>query len=367
MINDIQTIVKNDYCVGCGACGVIDNEIKFELNQSKGLRLPKLDNKEYLKANSICPFTNKNQGFSYFKKYKQSLEFDPLTGFYKEIIISSIKDSKQRAASTSGGLTSYILKKLIKKNLITGVLHLAQNKSSSNLDDLFEYKISRSIKEIDEARGTKYYPGNLKDIKKLINSDKEKLAIVGLPCFIRSIRLLCEKDEKLKNNIRYAISLVCGHMKSINYSKYLAYHAKVKPQDLVQDIDYREPIEEGSAHEYRARFKLDDNKSLETIPIKNIYAENWSYGACMPKACSFCDDVAGENADITIGDAWIPPFDSDSRGTNIAIIRNNEITKLLDSQELNIIKSCKISFVVFLAIIVSPKFYWHGRKRLLNY
>src|SRR3546814_1194379 len=46
-------------------------------------------------------------------------------------------------------------------------------------------------------------------------------------------------------------------------------------------------------------------------------------------ACDFCDDIFAETADVCLGDAWLPQYDSDWRGTNIVISRHADIDQLL--------------------------------------
>src|SRR5690606_22913593 len=48
-----------------------------------------------------------------------------------------------------------------------------------------------------------------------------------------------------------------------------------------------------------------------------------------PKACDWCDDIAGETADLACGDAWLPEFTHESAGTNIVIVRNSRISELV--------------------------------------
>ena len=38
----------------------------------------------------------------------------------------------------------------------------------------------------------------------------------------------------------------------------------------------------------------------------------------------------GETADISIGDAWLPQYVKDSKGTSIMVVRNREIDELLE-------------------------------------
>src|SRR3546814_14989026 len=46
-------------------------------------------------------------------------------------------------------------------------------------------------------------------------------------------------------------------------------------------------------------------------------------------ACEFCDDIFAETADVCLGDAWLPQYDSDWRGTNIVISRHADLDQLL--------------------------------------
>jgi len=73
----------------------------------------------------------------------------------------------------------------------------------------------------------------------------------------------------------------------------------------VQNFDYRVKIPNKPANKYGMR--ATSGKGKETfMQNESIYGLNWGYGLFKYKACDFCDDVMGETADITIGDAWLP-------------------------------------------------------------
>src|SRR3546814_4465059 len=55
----------------------------------------------------------------------------------------------------------------------------------------------------------------------------------------------------------------------------------------------------------------------------------WGHGMFQLGACDFCDDIFAETADVCLGDAWLPQYDSDWRGTNIVISRHADIDQLL--------------------------------------
>jgi len=57
---------------------------------------------------------------------------------------------------------------------------------------------------------------------------------------------------------------------------------------------------------------------------------DWGAGFFQNSACNWCDDVLAETADIAFGDAWVEPYSSDWRGTNVVITRRPELRAILD-------------------------------------
>ena len=55
----------------------------------------------------------------------------------------------------------------------------------------------------------------------------------------------------------------------------------------------------------------------------------FNLGAMMLNACNYCDDVVGETADISIGDAWLPKYSFDWRGKNLLVLRNTVLSELI--------------------------------------
>jgi coenzyme F420-reducing hydrogenase beta subunit len=61
----------------------------------------------------------------------------------------------------------------------------------------------------------------------------------------------------------------------------------------------------------------------------NLVDGDWGAGFFQSSACNFCDDVVGETADISFGDAWVEPYASDGRGTNVVITRSEVLDRLV--------------------------------------
>src|SRR5690606_33620012 len=85
------------------------------------------------------------------------------------------------------------------------------------------------------------------------------------------------------------------------------------------------------ANQYSVQVTRAGNSEHKLSPVmtRDLYGMDWGLGYFKPKACDWCDDIAGETADLACGDAWLPEFTSQSMGTNIVVVRNAEIARLL--------------------------------------
>ena len=73
------------------------------------------------------------------------------------------------------------------------------------------------------------------------------------------------------------------------------------------------------------------DKSLnkkKTIKMRAV-GDMWGTGLFKANACDFCDDVTTELADISLGDAWLPPYNKDGKGTNVIVTRSAVADKLI--------------------------------------
>lgn len=255
-----------------------------------------------------------------------NIKFNDRIGYYKDLYIGHVIDSNLRNNSSSGGFGTWILKELFVNDLIDGVIHVG-----TGHDHLFEYKISRSINEINNNSKTRYYPVELSKVLKEVKEIPGRYALVGIPSFISSVRLLQEIDPIIKERIIYTIGLVCGHQKGSGFTEYMGWQNGIKPDDLSY-IDYRVKIKGLPSNKYGIRIKgLKDGKSIDQV-VENykLEGQNWGKGYFKKEESDFVDDVFNECADITLGDAWLKKYNEDYKGNNIIIIRNETISKIVE-------------------------------------
>jgi coenzyme F420 hydrogenase subunit beta len=335
-----ETVVKGGYCIGCGVCASrpdspIDIEFDDYMQLQATLKSTKSQNKLNESVLEICPFSENSDDEDEIsaKLFKDNTSgFDKNIGYYLENYAGHVIEDNYRENGSSGGIVTWILKELMISKEIDAVIHVKNNRQLSNDSRLFEYGISNNIEEISNSSKTRYYPIELSKVLKKIRNRNGKYAIVGLPCFIKAIRLLSEKDCVIKERIKYCIGLVCGQLKSANFANMWAWQVGVNPAEI-RDIDFRLKIKDEAANNYGVMVEgliNGDYTKIESKPLnKNYYGNNWGWGLFKYKACDYCDDVVAETADVTVGDAWLPKYIGDHKGNNIVIVRERNILRII--------------------------------------
>ena len=217
--------------------------------------------------------------------------------------------------------------------MVDGVIHVKKTLNKKNNPAFYEYAISKDISAIKDGSQSRYHVVEMSNILKLLEKDEGKFVFVGVPCMCKSLRRMQMIDERLNKKIPFVISLICGHLKSINWSLSLGWGAGISPNNL-KSIDYRTKSKNINPRSYvfKATDTLDKNIFKDS---KKITGGRFNAGAMMLPACNYCDDVVGETSDLTIGDAWLPKFINETRGKNLLITRSEVLDDIINNANDN--------------------------------
>jgi coenzyme F420-reducing hydrogenase beta subunit len=330
-----QTVVNGGYCIGCGACAAVaSSPIQIGLDSQGRYQAHLKDQSSGSDARvlSVCPFSgtglDENQiGQALFGHVgKRHGEI----GFHLGVYAGYVSEGDFRDRGSSGGMGTWILTELFKRNLVDGVLHVSETSPRGVDSPAFSYSISRSLTEIQKGAKSRYYPVEMSTVLDAVRTQPGRYAVIGVPCFIKAVRLLALEEPVLRERIVFSVSLVCGHLKSAGFAEMLGWQCGVVPRDL-RSIDFRQKIAGQDANKYGVEVEgLQDGKLVRASrAAKDLFGSNWGYGFFKYKACDFCDDVMGETADLSIGDAWLPEYTRDSRGTNVLVTRHPVLDTLI--------------------------------------
>ena len=352
----ILSVIKNGYCIGCGACTYVNKSLfNVKLNEygmySAIIDRKRIDEETIKEASKICPFSDFSfNEFEISRNDQESLQYDDKIGFYINLYIGHISNLERRIQSSSGGLITWFLSYLLKNRQVDGVIHINPCHTPGTL---FKYSISENVNHIRNGSGSHYYPIELSKILNFLKeSTDKKYVIVGLPCFIKSIKLLSLYYPEIRSKIKYHVGLVCGHLKATSFSEFICLQCNINPMKVLS-MKYRYKFKNRKASQYGLKilYMKKDNLKKKIVGNKSLYGMKWSYGFFKYPACDFCDDVYCECADISFGDAWLSEYEIDCKGTNIIITRNKEVDEILINASKN--KEIEIKNVSKLEILKS--------------
>jgi coenzyme F420-reducing hydrogenase beta subunit len=331
-MHELNKVIDGGYCIGCGACayaakGSVDI-IEDEYRQYQGRIKPEAKDVDLEAALSVCPFSNEGPNEDAISK--EVFDYDAgsyvdVIGYHRALYVGHVSDEGIRKKVTSGGILTYTLTELLKRNLVDAVVHI---KKSDKPETLFEYGFSRTPEEVLEGAKSRYYPIEMSQVMDFIKDNEGRYAFVGIPCFVKTARRVCRQDPVIAERIHFFVGLVCGHLKSKAYADMLAWRAGIDPADM-KSIDFRHKFDDRKANDYGICVEDVHGKRKELV-ARETPGTNWGLGYFKYEACDYCDDIFAETADIAVGDAWLKDYTNDSLGNSVVVVRNEQIQTILE-------------------------------------
>jgi len=312
--------MRSHLCNRCGSCvGLSEGKIVFE--DKTGEYRPKI----------IAPIDDKladtlweacsGKYFDFVKyrevNYKDVTNFHEFIGPYERIGIGFAKDETIRSEGASGGIISAILIYLLKQKKIDGAVVLGMSETEPWLTQAF---IATTPEQVLQAAQSKYIISSNNDILPEIAAFKGKLAYVGLPGHIQSIRKLQHINHPSVKNIEYIFGPFYGntlHFSSVN--SFLKTHGE-KDYHNITKLYFRYGEWPGNM-----RVEL---KSGRIIELKKFHA-NYLIPFHILRNSLYCTDLTNEFTDISGGDAWAPVYEERGKGFSMVISRSKKGEELL--------------------------------------
>jgi coenzyme F420-reducing hydrogenase beta subunit len=328
----LRAVIEGGCCIGCGACAALPaSGIGVALDQYgryvadlEGSPSNSLDS-----AAEVCPFTGvgPNETALATALFPQVGDPHPLLGPVLSAYAGYVSTGIYRSRGSSGGMVSWLLSELLKSGEVDAVAHVRPGSSL-----LYQYSISRTPEEIHAGSKSKYYPVTIARVLPEVRSSGLRTAIVGVPCFIKAVRLLSAVDEDYARTVGPCVSLFCGHLKSAAFADLLAWQCGIPPGHLAA-FDFRVKLADRPASQYgvRAEGEVNGRRIDAVCPVKPLFGSDWGLGFMKYQACDYCDDLVGETADISVGDAWLPEYVGDAEGTNVVIVRSPLLQEMVEA------------------------------------
>lgn len=320
----IVQVVDNDMCTGCGLCTYKCSSNTLSMGWNKeGFLVPELtgscDNDAV--CISVCPFNP--LPLEPVKDETALAEIFLTEGTQTEeklgrlIGIYAAYSNEFRETSSSGGIATYVFDQLLDKGIID---HVFSVRSPNESGPHYEYKVASNKTELRDSAKTKYYPVTLATVLPELEKLEGKIAIVGVACFVKAVRLAQHYDPVLKEKIPFVAGIICGGVKSKFFTEYLASKAGADHENI-KSPNFRIKDVTSTASDYAFGCEDVASRDYKKIKMREV-GDMWGTGLFKANACDFCDDVVTELADISLGDAWLEPYSKDGRGTSVIVTRS---------------------------------------------
>ncbi|OUL60059.1 Coenzyme F420 hydrogenase/dehydrogenase, beta subunit C-terminal domain [Flavobacterium sp. AJR] len=313
----IEDIVNQDLCTGCGICvSESSATLKMEWDKFGFLKPAKIGKKINESAIKVCPFNPMpddevededklaNIFLSNAKKANNRI------GRFENTYVGY--SNEHRETSSSGGLATYVFSKLLEHNIVDYIFIVKE------INGTYEYQLFSDISTINQISKTRYIPVTLEKLFLQIDKIDGRIAVSGVACFIKSIRLKQYYNPELKGKIPFLIGIICGGLKSKFFTDYLVQKSGIVSTYSKQE--YRIKDRESTATDYSFG-AYDEKYNFHQVKMRSV-GDMWGTGLYKSNACDFCSDVLTELADISLGDAWLDEYRNEGLGNSVIITRS---------------------------------------------
>jgi coenzyme F420-reducing hydrogenase beta subunit len=328
-----EDVTSAGLCIGCGSCVAESKDADAEMRWDKFGQL-KPSGGKWLRTrspsfNRLCPFAPaaRNEDELASAQFPAAKHIDRQVGRFEAAYVGNAEEADFRSNGSSGGMVSWFAADLLRRGLVDGVAHVVPVGDPEAEHSYFRYSMSRTEDDVRAGAKSRYYPIELSSVLGTIRSTPGRYAVVGIPCFIKAVNLLRAEDETFRERIAFTLGLYCGHMKSARFVESFAWQMGADAK-AIAGVEYRVKKPDRPANWYTAQLTLKDG-SVRQRDWWHLVDGDWGSGFFQNSACNFCDDVVAETADISFGDAWVEPYSSDGRGTNVIVVRTAQLNALL--------------------------------------
>lgn len=319
----IQRIVRRGLCTGCGACvGVCPADaLTMCIDGRRGGYIPRIDKAKCTRCGlcvEACPGHSVDfEGLA--QRLFGDIPEDIILGRYLGSYVGYAVDRDVRYDSASGGLVTALLIYALERKLIDGAL-VTRMRADKPLEP--EPFIARTREEILSAARSKYCPVAADVALKEILRSQGQFAVVGLPCHIQGLRKAEQRIAKLRERIRYRISLACSLTYGFWGTIRLLQELGIPPAS-VAELEYR-----GCGWPGTLLVRQKDGAETR-VPLTDYHTKLRPFSL---RRCTLCSDMAGELSDLSCGDAWLPELvERDRLGSSFVLTRTSEAEELLES------------------------------------
>ena len=318
-----REVIDAGICTHCGTCsGLSGGTMRMDETPAGPLpaavtgadaTLPQL-------AYDACP----GKGIDYPAAYRALFGRLPrnwLAGPYRQIFVGHACDEAVRRQAASGGVITQTLLYLLREGLIDGAVVLAPGQPKPWLAQPI---IAQKEKEIRAASQSVYTPAPVNVILPAMEAFAGRLAYVGLPDQVASLRHLQQAGHPGAQKVDFVLGPYVGT--AIYLGAIESYLRANGIDDLNEVVELRYREGEWPGH-----------LQIRTRSGRLLRAKKFYYNYLIPfyitQGSLQAVDFTNELTDISVGDAWHPRYEARGQGFSVVVARTEKAQGLLEKMQ----------------------------------
>lgn len=312
--------MRSELCNRCGSCvGLSEGKIVF--SKKTGSYRPQIVGQVEEEMAEILwnACSGKEFDFPAHRKefFHDSPHFHLFTGPYFRIGTGHANSAETRSKGASGGILSSILTWLLERKKIDGAVVLGMKPDEPWLTQAF---IATTREQILEAAQSKYIISSNNDILPEIAAFEGKLAYVGLPGQVQSIRKLQRMGHPAVRKIEYIFGPFYGNTLYFSSIRSFLKTYKAGKYNDIEKLYFR-------YGEWPGNMRIE-MKNGRVIELKKFHA-NYLIPFHILRNSLYCTDFTNEFTDLSGGDAWAPVYEERGKGFSMIISRSAKGDQIL--------------------------------------
>lgn len=260
-----------------------------------------------------------------YKKGKKILDYkDPgkYVGEYQLIRKGYASDETIRANAASGGEITALLCYALKTGYIDGAL--VSKTYFENGELKVDTHIATTEEDIRDCSSSIYMDFPIAKCMDQVKAFNGKVAVIAVPCMIRAITALCERDKNLADKVVLKMGLYC----SGNHDKRATTLSMEKSGVTAENAErlyYRRGHWRGQS---AVIYKDGSEKAFSYTKTICAYKNAYFYEKA---SCMVCQDHYAFDADISFGDIWLKEMKANPIKHSSCVIRTDRARELYEN------------------------------------
>ena len=314
---NIEFVVGNELCFGCGSCNVCCPTKAISMKWSSSGRLLPVVNEDTCTQCGLC--IRVCPGIDHSGNFTEKIE-PTLMGEVQEVLFARSTNEEIFTNAQSGGATTETLAFLFDEGRIDAALVVIQERQHA------KYRVVTTIQELYASQTSQYTPVDLVSGLPLLK-DYKHVAVVGTPCHLEGIVKLKEQFPTKYTNIEYLLGLICAGTQSQLIVDVVKCIAEKKIGQIAENEEIRWRQKKFSNYK-RADIAIVASEGKVRMLDNNIRHTAKHYFTS-PR-CRLCFDKMNLYADVVYGDAWGVSGEDSKKGGNVIICRTDRGRSLID-------------------------------------